>query len=249
MSKQKTAIVLLSGGQDSATCLAWALLSGKFTDVVTIGFHYGQRHIVELVQRKVVIREMQALLSDVKEGGAKPATLGDDFILDASYINQLAPSALTRADIPIDAPPDKLPSTFVPGRNLFFLSMAAVVGYGIVRPTGIIHLVGGMCETDFSGYPDCRRQTIDSVEESLSNGLGRHVAIHTPLMYLTKAATWTMARALGGTDLVDLVIEHTHTCYEGDRLHRHAWGYGCGKCPACVIRERGWNEYRDGVPA
>ncbi len=242
-----TATVLLSGGQDSATCLAWALLSGKFAKVNTIGFHYGQRHVVELVQREVVLREMLDLIENENRLiGMTSTDFGEDRVIDASFINQLSPSALTRADIKIDAPPDKLPSTFVPGRNLFFLNMAAVVAYNDGQT---INLVGGMCETDYSGYPDCRRDAITAVADSLRLGLDRSVNIHTPLMYLTKRATWHMARDLGGVKLIDLIIEHTHTCYEGDRTHRHAWGYGCGKCPACVIRERGWNEFTAEVAA
>jgi 7-cyano-7-deazaguanine synthase len=216
------ALVLFSAGQDSATCLAWALQ--RYARVETIGFFYGQRHAVELQQRSV-LREIFALC-----GG-----LGDDHVVDLSGYGAIAESALT-ADRAIEMAETGLPTTFVPGRNLVFLTVASAVAYR----RGIDVLVGGMCETDFSGYPDCRRETIDATEQAISLGLDRKISIQTPLMYLTKAQTWALAHKLGGDDLVGTIVEHSHTCYEGDRSTRHEWGYGCGACPACDLRAKGW---------
>lgn len=225
-----TALVLFSAGQDSATCLAWAL--SQFDRVETIGFAYGQRHAVELEQRPVLRAKIAALKP---EWGAR---LGDDIVVDLSGYGALAESALT-ADRAIEMTASGLPSTFVPGRNLVFLSVASAHAYR----RGATTLVGGMCETDFSGYPDCRRETIDAMEQALSLGLDAPLKIATPLMYLTKAQTWAMARDLGGAALVDAILEHSHTCYEGDRSVRHDWGYGCGVCPACDLRANGWREF------
>lgn len=222
------ALVLFSAGQDSATCLAWALAC--YERVETIGFDYGQRHAVELTQRPVLREKIASL------GWA--GALGEDRLVDVSGYGALAESALT-ADRAIEMAEGGPPTTFVPGRNLVFLSVAAAHAYR----RGIDVLVGGMCETDYSGYPDCRRATIDAMETALSLGLDRPIAVETPLMHLAKAATWALARDLGGDALVDLIVEHSHTCYEGDRTHRHPWGYGCGVCPACSLRAKGWAEF------
>lgn len=230
-----TALVLFSAGQDSATCLAWSL--SQFDRVETIGFSYGQRHAVELEQREVLRRQMGVAPNAAWRWGE--GRLGDDVVVDLSGYGALAESALT-ADQAIAMSENGLPTTFVPGRNLVFLSVAAAYAYR----RGIATLVGGMCETDFSGYPDCRRATIDAVQTSLSLGLERPIRIETPLMYLTKAQTWALAHELGGDELVDLFLEHSHTCYEGDRTHRHEWGYGCGACPACDLRAKGWAAWR-----
>ena len=225
-----TALVLFSAGQDSATCLAWAL--SQFDRVETIGFAYGQRHAVELEQRPVLRAKIAALKPEWA------ARLSDDIVVDLSGYGALAESALT-ADRAIEMTASGLPSTFVPGRNLVFLSVASAHAYR----RGANTLVGGMCETDFSGYPDCRRETIDAMEQALSLGLDAPLKIATPLMYLTKAQTWAMARDLGGAALVDAILGHSHTCYEGDRSVRHDWGYGCGVCPACDLRANGWREF------
>ncbi|MBX3428590.1 MAG: 7-cyano-7-deazaguanine synthase QueC [Hyphomonadaceae bacterium] len=225
-----TALVLFSAGQDSATCLAWAL-SG-FDRVETIGFAYGQRHAVELEQRPILRDAIAALRPEWA------ARLGEDKVVDLSGYGALAESALT-ADQAIEMLSNGLPSTFVPGRNLVFLSVAAAHAYR----RGAATLVGGMCETDYSGYPDCRRATIDAMQRALSLGLAAPLTIETPLMRLTKAQTWTLAHDLGGEALVREILEHSHTCYEGDRSKRHEWGYGCGACPACELRANGWREW------
>ena len=230
------ALVLFSAGQDSATCLAWAL--SRYQRVETIGFFYGQRHAIELEQRPVVLDQVAKLNPDWR------ARLGPDSIVDISGYGALAESALT-ADRAIELAESGLPSTFVPGRNLVFLTVASAQAYR----RGIDVLVGGMCETDFSGYPDCRRETIDAQERALALGLERPFKIETPLMYLTKAQTWALANELGGAALVDVIREHSHTCYEGDRVHRHEWGYGCGECPACDLRAKGWNAWRGSAAA
>jgi 7-cyano-7-deazaguanine synthase len=224
------ALVLFSAGQDSATCLAWAL--EHYDRVETIGFFYGQRHAVEMVQRAPVRNVIAGPNSEWRN------RLGDDIVVDISGYGALAESALT-ADRAIEMAESGLPTTFVPGRNLVFLTVAAAHAYR----RGIDVLIGGMCETDYSGYPDCRRETVDAQERALSLGLERPLKIETPLMYLTKAQTWALAHELGGDELVSLIVEHSHTCYEGDRAHRHAWGYGCGSCPACELREKGWEAW------
>ncbi|HWA01071.1 MAG TPA: 7-cyano-7-deazaguanine synthase QueC [Caulobacterales bacterium] len=221
------ALVLFSAGQDSATCLAWAL--DRYARVETIGFDYGQRHGVELTQRPVVRARLSQLKAEWRE------RLGPDVVVDLTGYGRLAESALT-ADRAIEMAESGLPTTFVPGRNLVFLAAAAAHAYR----RGIDVLVGGMCETDFSGYPDCRRATIDAMQSALSLGLDAPIAVETPLMFIDKGATWALARELGGAALVELIVEHTHTCYAGDRSQRHAWGYGCGRCPACELRARGW---------
>lgn len=228
---ERAALVLFSAGQDSTTCLAWAL--ARYERVETIGFAYGQRHAVELTQRPVVLAALRALNPDWA------ARLGEDQLVDIASFGALAESALT-ADRAIEMQANGLPSTFVPGRNLVFLTYAAALAYR--RGLGI--LVGGMCETDYSGYPDCRRETLDAQERALQLGLDTPLSIETPLMHLTKAQTWALAQETGGAPLVDLIVETTHTCYEGDRTRRHAWGYGCGACPACDLRAKGWTEWR-----
>lgn len=223
------ALVLFSAGQDSATCLAWALR--RHERVETIGFYYGQRHAVELEQRAVLRR----LFAEQPWG----ARLGADHVVDLAGYGAIADSALT-SDRAIEMAANGVPTTFVPGRNLVFLSVAAAVAYR----RGIDVLVGGMCETDYSGYPDCRRATLDAMQQAIALGLDRPVVVETPLMRRTKAQTWALAAELGGEPLVDLILEHSHTCYEGDRTQRHAWGYGCGQCPACALRAQGWLDWR-----
>jgi 7-cyano-7-deazaguanine synthase len=226
----ETALVLFSGGQDSATCLAWAL--DRFDRVETIGFEYGQRHRVELDCRTA----FRAGLVRVNATWAE--RLGEDHTLALDALAAVSDTALT-SDAEIRMREDGLPNTFVPGRNLLFLTFAATVAYR----RGLRHLVGGMCETDYSGYPDCRDDTLKALQVALNLGMERRFVLHTPLMWLDKAATWRLARALGGETLVDLIREETHTCYLGDRAHRHAWGYGCGRCPACELRRKGWGAY------
>ena len=226
----KKAVVVFSGGQDSTTCLVQAL--ARYDEVHAITFDYGQRHRVELTQRPRVLAAVRAGFPDWAE------RLGEDHELDLSVLGQVAESALTR-DMAIEAAASGLPTTFVPGRNLVFLTLAGALAYR----RGIDVLVGGMCETDFSGYPDCRETTIQAQSEALALGLDREMQVVTPLMHLTKAETWALAHALGGDALVDLTVEETHTCYEGDRATRHAWGYGCGRCPACELRARGHAEW------
>jgi 7-cyano-7-deazaguanine synthase len=226
-----SALVLFSGGQDSTVCLAWAL--SRFDRVETIGFDYRQRHRVELECRP---RVLSAIREAFPTWGAK---LGEDRVLDLGVLGEVSDTALTR-EREIDFETSGLPSTFVPGRNLVFLTFAGAVAYR----RGLQRLVGGMCETDYSGYPDCRRATIDAMGEALSLGLDRDTPIATPLMYIDKADTWAMANRLGGKALTDLIIEETHTCYLGDRTHRHEWGYGCGTCPACELRAKGYAKWR-----
>ena len=224
------ALVLFSGGQDSATCLAWAL--DRFARVETVGFDYGQRHRVELEMRAPVRAGMAALNPDWA------ARLGDDHVLPMPTLGALSDTAMTREQaITVDAA--GLPSTFVPGRNLLFFTYSAALGYR----RGLRHLVGGMCETDYSGYPDCRDDTIKALQVAISLGMDRRTVLHTPLMWRDKAETWRLAEALGGESLVDLIREETHSCYLGDRTHRHDWGYGCGACPACDLRAAGWRRF------
>jgi len=226
-----SALVLFSGGQDSTVCLAWAL--SRFARVETIGFDYGQRHRVELECRGRVLAGVQARFPDWAK------RLGEDRVLDLGVLGEVSDTALTR-EREIDFEASGLPSTFVPGRNLVFLAFAGAVAYR----RGLDRLVGGMCETDYSGYPDCRRATLDAMSEALTLGLDRKTPVDTPLMKLDKSATWALAQELGGQALVDLIVEETHTCYLGDRSHRHDWGYGCGTCPACELRAKGWKAWR-----
>ena len=225
-----SALVLFSGGQDSTTCLAHAL--ARYPRVETIGFDYGQRHRVELEARQVVLRELRRLRPDWD------TRLGDDHLLDVPVIGQISEGSLTR-EMAFALEADGLPNSFVPGRNLLFLTLAAALAYR----RGLQVLVTGVCETDFSGYPDCRDDTMKALQLALSLGMDRRFLVETPLMWIDKAATWALARALGGDALVDLIVEHTHTCYLGDRSHRHPWGYGCGTCPACGLRARGFEAF------
>jgi len=226
-----SALVLLSGGQDSATCLAWAL--ERFERVETIAFDYGQRHRVELTCKDAVRDAMRR----INDGWSK--RLADDHLVTLDCLAKISESALTRNE-EIRLGDEGLPTTFVPGRNLMFFTLAAALAYR----RGIRHLVGGMCETDFSGYPDCRDDTIKALQVALNLGMNRRFVLHTPLMWLDKAATWRLAMSLGGSALVEAILEHTHSCYLGERSLRHDWGYGCGECPACELRESGYRKFR-----
>ncbi len=226
----QSALVLFSGGQDSATCLAWAL--DRFDHVETLGFDYGQRHRVELECRATFRDRLVALFPDWAE------KLGEDHTIALPALGALSDTAMTR-ETEIEFAADGLPNTFVPGRNLLFFTFAAALAYR----RGLRHLVGGMCETDFSGYPDCRDDTLKALQITLNLGMDRRFVIHTPLMWLDKAGTWAMARALGHDALVHLVREETHTCYLGDRSRHHPWGFGCGACPACDLRRKGWHRF------
>jgi 7-cyano-7-deazaguanine synthase len=223
-------MVLFSGGQDSATCLAWAL--DRFERVETLGFDYGQRHRVELECRTGFRTALAALFPAWSE------RLGDDHTLRLDALAEVSDTSLTR-EAEIRMREDGLPNTFVPGRNLIFFTFAATMAYR----RGLRHIVGGMCETDYSGYPDCRDDTIKVMQVALNLGMERRFVLHTPLMWIDKAATWQLAADLGGDTLVGLVREETHSCYLGDRTRRHDWGYGCGTCPACDLRQRGWTAY------
>lgn len=225
------ALVLFSGGQDSATCLAWAL--SQFDRVETVGFDYGQRHKIELEVRK----EFRAALT--KQFPEWTLRLGEDHMLDAGIIGQLGGSAMTES-IAIEMAENGLPNTFVPGRNLLFFTLAAALAYR----RGLRVIVGGMCETDYSGYPDCRDDTLKAQQVALSLGLDRRITIETPLMWLDKAQTFALAQELGGQSLLGLIVENSHTCYLGDRSKRHDWGYGCGTCPACELRSSGWQKFK-----
>ncbi len=226
----ESALVLFSGGQDSTTCLAWAL--SRYDHVETVGFTYGQRHRVEMECREPVRAGLGAIFSAWK------AKLGRDHLIDLGVLGQVGVSALT-ADLPFDTRPDGLPATFVPGRNLLFLTFAAIVAH----QRKLKFLVTGVCETDYSGYPDCRDDTVKALQVAINLGMEARLVIETPLMWIDKAATWELARTLGGRALVDLIVEKTHTCYEGDRSHRHEWGFGCGSCDACRLRSEGWRRY------
>jgi 7-cyano-7-deazaguanine synthase len=226
VTDRRTALVLFSGGQDSTVCLAWAL--ERYARVETVGFDYGQRHRIELECRGAVRAALQTQFP------RWAARLGEDRVLDLAALAQISDSALTR-EREIALASNGLPNTFVPGRNLLFLTYAAALAYR----SGASVLVGGMCETDYSGYPDCRDNTLRAMQVAISLGLDAPMTIETPLMWLTKAQTWALAESLGGAAWVELVREHTHTCYRGERGRRHAWGYGCGTCPACVLRRDG----------
>jgi 7-cyano-7-deazaguanine synthase len=228
-----SALVLFSGGQDSTTCLAWAL--ARYERVETVGFDYGQRHQVEMDCRLQVLTQLK------QHFPAWSSRLGDDHVLDLRVLGQLSDSALTD-DRAIAMAASGLPNTFVPGRNLLFLTFAATLAYR----RGLKFLVGGMCETDYSGYPDCRDDTLKALQVALSLGMDERLVIETPLMWLDKAQTWQLAQDLGGTALVDLLVEHSHTCYLGERSQRHVWGYGCGQCPACELRAQGYARFTYG---
>ena len=230
MTSDTGALVLFSGGQDSATCLAWAL--DRFDTVETVGFDYGQRHRIELECREAFRQSVIAINTEWA------ARLGPDHVLDLSVLGQVSETALTRdAEIALRA--DGLPNTFVPGRNLLFFTLAAA----LASRRQLRHLVGGMCETDYSGYPDCRDDTLKSLQVTLNMGMGSRSIVHTPLMWLDKAQTWSMAEMLGGQALVDLIRTGTHTCYRGEHEIMHDWGYGCGDCPACELRSNGYKQF------
>ena len=220
MMSSQGALVLFSGGQDSTTCVAWAL--SRYAKIETIGFDYGQRHAVELTVRPTLLKKLRRLSPQWAQ------TLGEDHLIDLSLISKISDTALTQ-NVEIAMLENGLPNTFVPGRNLLFMTVAATVAYR----RGLTLLVGGMCETDFSGYPDCRNDTMQSLEATLNLGMATEFKIETPLMWIDKAATWKMAHDLGGDALVDLIREDTHTCYLGERGTLHDWGYRCGQCPAC----------------
>lgn len=226
----KKALVLFSGGQDSTVCLAWAL--ARYDEVETVGFDYGQKHRVELDCRLRLLERIPALFPEWR------TKLGPDHMLSLTELGQISETALTR-DVEIEMDESGLPSTFVPGRNLLFFTYAAALGYR----RGAHVLVGGMCETDYSGYPDCRADTLSALEQAIALGMDKPFRIEAPLMKIDKAATWRLAEELGGQPLVDLIIEESHSCYRGDRTHRHDWGYGCGICPACELRARGYDAF------
>jgi 7-cyano-7-deazaguanine synthase len=231
MTDTRSALVLFSGGQDSTTCLAWAL--DRFTHVETIAFDYRQRHRIELDQRLAVLA---ALRRRFPEWATR---LGEDHFIDMAELGQISETSLTR-ETAFRMEQDGLPNSFVPGRNLLFFTYAAAVAWR----RGIRHLVGGMCETDYSGYPDCRDNTIKSLQVALNLGMDRSFVLQTPLMWLDKAETWSLAQELGGEALIEILLEHTHTCYRNERGPRHDWGYGCGDCPACSLRQRGFETWR-----
>ena len=226
-----SALVLFSGGQDSTVCLAWAL--ERFARVETVGFDYGQRHAVELEVRPRLRDGLAALRADWK------ARLGDDHMIKLDALAAISDTALTR-ETAIEIAGSGLPTTFVPGRNLIFFCFAGALAYR----RGARHIVAGMCETDYSGYPDCRDDTVKAMQVALTLDLDKRVTLHTPLMWIDKAATFAMAETLGGAGLLDLVIEDSHSCYVGDRADRHAWGYGCGDCPACILRAKGFETFK-----
>jgi len=225
-----SALVLFSGGQDSTTCLAWALQ--RYAHVETVGFDYGQRHRIELDCRADILSALR------RDFPAWAVRLGEDHRLDLSILGQLSETALTQ-DKQIAFAASGLPNTFVPGRNLLFFTFAAAIAYR----RGIKHLVGGMCETDYSGYPDCRDDTLKALQVALNLGMEQRFVVHTPLMWIDKAQTFALAEEIGGDKLMRIVLEHTHSCYMGVRTHRHDWGYGCGACPACELRSQGWLRY------
>lgn len=232
MSAQQTALVLFSGGQDSAVCLAHALT--HYQRVETLGFDYGQTHKVELSCRTRLRQQMVALHPDWAE------KLGDDHTLALPALAEIGGTALI-GDGEIKMLDNNLPSTFVPGRNLLFLTYGAALAYR----RGLHVLIGGMCETDFSGYPDCRRDSLDALQLAIQKGMESQITIETPLMHIDKAATWALAHQLGGQALIDLIIEESHSCYRGDRSQRHDWGYGCGDCPACDLRQAGFEKWNN----
>lgn len=227
------ALVLFSGGQDSTVSLAWALT--RFPRVETIGFEYGQRHGIEMTVRPRILERLAALDPKWK------TRLGEDHVVNIDSLGAISETSLTR-NVQIEMNTSGLPSTFVPGRNLIFFAFAGAVAYR----RGLKNLVAGMCETDYSGYPDCRDDTIKAMQLALGLGMDRRFVIHTPMMWIDKAATFELAERIGGKPLSDIVIEETHSCYMGDRVHRHEWGYGCGTCPACQLRASGYEKYKAG---
>lgn len=232
-TQEKTALVLFSGGQDSTVCLAWAL--ERFERVETVGFDYGQRHAVELEVRPAIREKIAVLSPQWKQ------RLGEDHMVRLDALGEISQTALTR-DVAIEMGENGLPTSFVPGRNLVFLTFAGALAYR----RGALHIVAGMCETDYSGYPDCRHDTIKAMQLALGLGMDRRFVLHTPMMWIDKAATFELAERIGGKPLAELVIEETHSCYMGDRTHKHEWGYGCGTCPACQLRAAGYEKYKAG---
>lgn len=230
---EKRALVLFSGGQDSATCLAWAL--SNYDYVETIGFDYGQRHHVELECRGRILDRLRHVSTHWRE------RLGDDHLLNLAVLGEISSTALTSERV-IELSASGLPNTFVPGRNLLFFTFAAAVAYRRKLPV----LVGGMCETDYSGYPDCRNDTLNALQQALCMGMDMELRIETPLMWLDKAATWRLAESVGGKELIDIILEDSHTCYVGDHKTWHSWGYGCGECPACELRANGYASFAKG---
>jgi 7-cyano-7-deazaguanine synthase len=229
-----SALILFSGGQDSTTCLAQAL--AQYPRVETVGFAYGQRHAVEMESRLRVLQEIRTQFPQWAR------RLGEDHVLDLAVLGAVSETSLTR-DTAFKMEATGLPNTFVPGRNLLFITLAAALAYR----RGLQVIVTGVCETDYSGYPDCRDDTMKAMQLALSLGMDQRFLISTPLMWIDKAQTWALAHHLGGQALVDLIVEHTHTCYLGDRVHRHPWGFGCGTCPACELRLRGYENYQAGI--
>ena len=229
------ALVLFSGGQDSATCLAWAL--DRFGRVETLGFDYGQRHRIELAVRAPLRQAISAAFP------AWAAKLGEDHVLDLAVLGQISNTALT-SDAAIAMQANGLPNTFVPGRNLLFFTFAAALAYR----RGIKHIVTGVCETDYSGYPDCRDDTVKAMQLALNLGMDTRFVLHTPLMWIDKARTWSLAAGLGGEALVEIIRTGSHSCYHGERATLHGWGYGCGTCPACELRAQGWERFRAESP-
>lgn len=229
--EKQSALVLFSGGQDSSTCLAWAL--SRYQRVETIGFDYGQRHAIELTMRPQLLQKMRGLSTDWDQ------KLGEDHMIDLSLISQLSSTAMTE-NIAIQMQENGLPNTFVPGRNLMFMMVAATLAYR--RQLEV--LVGGMCETDFSGYPDCRDDSLKALQVALNLGMASRLTIETPLMWIDKAESWRLAESLGGEKLIELIRHDTHTCYLGERGQMHDWGHGCGTCPACDLRAKGYHQYR-----
>lgn len=223
-------MVVFSGGQDSATCLAWAL--SRYQQVYTVGFYYGQRHHIEMDCRTVLLQAIPAMKTQWAQ------RLRHDHIINTDFFQTLDNNALVNQQ-DITTLPDGSPNTFVPGRNLVFVTLAAAYAHSLQ----VQDVIMGVCETDSSGYPDCRDDAMKAMQVALNIGMQSHFAIHTPLMWLNKAETWLLAKHLGGMALVDCILEHSHTCYLGERDHRHAWGYGCGTCPACILRARGYAEF------
>ena len=230
MQRNEEALVLFSGGQDSATCLTWAL--EKFNRVETIGFDYGQRHSVELTCRLPILEEFKKQNSEWK------AKLGDDHLIDLNVLGQISQTSLTKP-VEIEISEQGLPNTFVPGRNLMFLTLSASIAYR----RGIKNLVTGVCETDYSGYPDCRDDAIKAMQVVLNLGMETRFVLHTPLMWIDKASTWDMAEKIGGSGLIEVMKEFTHTCYNGNRSNRLEWGYGCNECPSCELRGVGYQKF------
>ncbi len=229
----QTALVLFSGGQDSCTALIWAL--GKYTTVHTVGFHYGQRHNVEMEVRQAFLKKLRADYPELSSG------LGEDNIINLQGLSEIGETAMT-SEIEIVMDENGLPNTFVPGRNLAFFVMAGALAYRL--NAGV--MVGGMCETDYSGYPDCRRDTLEMLNKAINLGMESNLTIETPLMDISKGDSWRLLEELGGPDMVAFVNKGSHTCYKGVRATFHDWGYGCGDCPACELRERGWRDYKSG---